>query len=54
VSAHLLAATPTCHWLEFVDWAAPILEEPLRVKEGLVFPPEKLAWNEQAIRKFLL
>jgi mandelate racemase len=20
VSAHLLAATPTCHWLEYVDW----------------------------------
>ncbi len=54
VSAHLLAATPTCHWLEFVDWAAPILEEPARVKEGLVLPPEKLAWNEQAVQKFLL
>jgi mandelate racemase len=54
VSAHLLAATPTCHWLEFVDWAAPILEEPLRVKEGFVLPPEKLAWNEQAVEKFLL
>jgi hypothetical protein len=23
VSAHLLAATPTCHYLEYVDWAAP-------------------------------
>ena len=22
VSAHLLAVTPTCHWLEYVDWAA--------------------------------
>jgi mandelate racemase len=54
VSTHLLAATPTCHWLEFVDWAAPILEEPLRVKEGFVLPPEKLAWNEQAIEKFLI
>ena len=21
VSCHLLAATPTCHWLEYVDWA---------------------------------
>jgi len=24
-SAHLLAVTPTCHWLEFVDWANPLL-----------------------------
>ena len=31
VSAHLLAATPTCHWLEYVDWANPILAEPLSV-----------------------
>ena len=25
VSCHLLAATPTCHWLEYVDWANPVL-----------------------------
>src|SRR5258707_5517831 len=31
VSCHLLAATPTAHWLEFVDWAAPILEEPVTI-----------------------
>jgi len=54
VSAHLLCATPTCHWLEFVDWAGPILEEPLRVKDGMVMPPATLAWNEQAVQKYLL
>ena len=25
VSAHLLAATPTCHFLEYVDWADTIV-----------------------------
>ena len=25
VSAHLLAATPTCHLLEYVDWAGKIV-----------------------------
>ena len=25
VSAHLLAATPTAHWLEYVDWANAIV-----------------------------
>ena len=30
VSAHLLAATPTAHWLEYVDWADKIVAEPLR------------------------
>ena len=23
-SVHLLGVTPTCHWLEFMDWAAPL------------------------------
>jgi mandelate racemase len=57
-SSHLLAVTPTCHWLEFVDWAAPILQEPLAVKDGLVSMPEKpglgMTWNEAAVRRCLL
>jgi mandelate racemase len=52
VSAHLLAATPTCHWLEFVDWAAPILAEPLQVKEGMVQPLQNLMWNESAVARY--
>ena len=39
VSAHLLAATPTCHWLEYVDWADAILEEPLRSSMALLCRP---------------
>jgi L-alanine-DL-glutamate epimerase-like enolase superfamily enzyme len=27
ISAHLLAVTPTCHWLEYIDWASPISGE---------------------------
>jgi len=54
VSAHLLAATPTCHWLEFVDWAAPILAEPLQVKEGMVQPLQNLMWNESAVARYAL
>jgi len=34
VSAHLFAVTPTAHFLEYVDWAAPILESPLEVSDG--------------------
>lgn len=34
--AHLLAATPTAHWLEYTDWASPILQEHLRVEAGQV------------------
>jgi mandelate racemase len=56
VSVHLLAATPTCHWLEFVDWAEPILEEPVVVKKGFAQPIERpgigMKWNEDAVKRF--
>src|SRR5438105_2302565 len=34
VSAHLLAATPTAHFLEYMDWADRILAEPLEIVVG--------------------
>jgi len=56
-SCHLLAVTPTCHWLEYVDWASPILQEPARLKDGCVVTPERpglgMAWNEKAVKRFL-
>jgi mandelate racemase len=55
-SCHLLAATPTCHWLEFVDWAAPVLQDPLQVKDGHVPTPERpglgMTWDEKAVKRF--
>src|SRR6185436_5556977 len=58
VSCHLLAATPTCHWLEYVDWAEPILAEPLAVKNGQVEIPDRpgvgITWNEEAVKRFAL
>jgi mandelate racemase len=35
VSAQLLCATPTAHWLEYTDWWNPVVEEPLRVENGV-------------------
>jgi mandelate racemase len=50
VSAHLLAVTPTAHWLEYLDHAAALLTEPMRVDDGHVVIPDRpgngLAWNE--------
>jgi mandelate racemase len=58
VSCHLLAVTPTCHWLEYVDWADPVLEEPARLKDGHVLIPERpgigMRWDEKAVKRFLL
>ena len=56
VSAHLLAVTPTSHWLEYVDWASPVLEQPLEVRDGKALVPNRpgsgLVWNEQAVERF--
>lgn len=54
LSVHLLAATPTAHWLEYVDWADAILQETLRVANGNVMPPDRpgfgIAWAEDKLR----
>ena len=56
MSCHLLAATPTCHWLEYVDWADPILAQPAELKNGHVVIPAQpgtgIAWNEKAVEKY--
>jgi mandelate racemase len=56
VSAHLMAATPTAHWLEYVDWADAILQEPLKVVGGHITPPDRpgngLMWDAEAVERF--
>jgi mandelate racemase len=56
VSCHLLAATPTAHWLEYVDWADAVLVEPLRVKDGHLMVPDApgigLKWDEKAVKQY--
>ena len=55
VSAHLLAVTPTCHYIEYLDVAAPILAEPLRPVDGAIEAPARpgigLQWNEAAVKR---
>ena len=56
VSCHLLAATPTCHWLEYVDWADAVLQEPLTIKDGYAVVPSApgtgIHWNEAAVERY--
>jgi mandelate racemase len=58
VSAHLLAATPTGHWLEYVDWASALLQEPLAIKNGMAIvasgPGNGLRWDKDAIERFAI
>jgi mandelate racemase len=55
-SAHLLAVTPTRHWLEYIDWADPILEEPLQIRDGNALIPARsgsgISWNEDAVKRY--
>jgi mandelate racemase len=57
-SVHLLGVTPTGHWLEYMDWAAPLLQEPLRVQNGVAQIPDRpgagIAWDEDAVKRYAI
>ena len=56
MSAHLLAVTPTSHWLEYMDWATTIVAEPLQIEDGHAVIPDRpgsgITWNEDAIKRY--
>ena len=56
VSGHLLGVTPTRHWLEWQDWAHPVLARPFEVRDGLLHlpgvPGNGLAWDEDAVAHY--
>ena len=56
ISAHLLAATPTCQYLEYVDWADKILEQPLAIKDGNAVisgqPGNGITWDKKAVELY--
>jgi mandelate racemase len=54
-SAHMLAVTPTAHWLEVLDLGRAILAEPIEIVDGAVTargPGLGLTWNETAVAKY--
>jgi mandelate racemase len=55
-SAHLLCVTPTRHWLEYVDWAEPLLIKGMTVVDGkaraLDGPGAGLEWDEETVAKY--
>jgi mandelate racemase len=58
ISAHLMRVTETAHWLEWQDWADPILEEPFKLEKGHLVIPNKpgvgISWNEKAVEKYAI
>ena len=57
-STHLLAASATAHYLEYVDWANPVLKRPMEAKDGHLAVPERpgsgMEWDEKAVKKLLI
>ncbi len=56
ISAQLLCATPTAHWLEYADWWNPVIREPLQIKNGMADVSEAsgtgVDWNEDGVVRF--
>jgi mandelate racemase len=58
VAAHVMRVTETAHWLEWQDWADPILQEPYAIRNSLLHIPDVpglgLEWDEAAVAKHLV
>ena len=56
IAAHLMRVTDTAHWLEWQDWADPILKEPYVVVDGFLCIPDRpgqgILWDEKAVAKY--
>ena len=57
VGAHAMRATETAHWLEWQDWADPILQEPYEIRDSHLHIPDVpgvgLEWNEDVVARNL-
>jgi mandelate racemase len=53
ISVQLLSAAPTAQWIEYVDWADSIVQEPLEIVDGAVLCPDRpglgLLWDEDKL-----
>lgn len=58
ISAQLQCVTPGAHWLEYQDWAAPILAQPIQIKDGMAIirdePGSGVAWDEAVVKRHLV
>nr|HEV8011867.1 enolase C-terminal domain-like protein [Bradyrhizobium sp.] len=56
-SSHMLAVTPTAHWIEYLDLARAIVAEPVQIIDGTITARGHglgLSWNETAVAKYLV
>jgi mandelate racemase len=54
-AAHVMRVTEGAHWLEWQDWADPVLETPFTLAKGRLHIPDVpgvgVSWNEKAIAR---
>jgi mandelate racemase len=57
VAAHVLRVTETAHWLEWQNWADPVLRSPYAIRDGRLHIPDVpgvgLEWDEDAVAAHL-
>jgi len=54
-SAHVLAVTPTCDWLEYMDFGSSVIARPCRLTDGGVSaqgPGLGIEWDESAVTRY--
>jgi mandelate racemase len=55
-SAHLMRVTETAHWLEWQDWADPVVAEPFKLADGQLTIPRRpgagIDWDEAAVKRY--
>lgn len=58
IAAHVMRVTETAHWLEWQDWAYPVLREPYETVGGMLQIPDVpgvgLEWDEDAVTRYLV
>ncbi len=51
-----MRVTETAHWLEWQDWAYPILKEPFGLRDGCIEianrPGVGIEWDEEAVSRY--
>ncbi len=55
VAAQVMRVSETAHWLEWQNWADPILKDPYEIREGALHIPNQpgvgLEWDEKAVAR---
>ena len=48
--------TPTAHFLEYVDWADKVVQEPLQIVDGEAVIPDRpghgIVWDKAAVERY--